>query len=89
VGPANCAGTLRIQNLAVPEATVAKKAKKGKLITYASGSFSILASKTLSVTVKLSKAGKRAIKGHHSLKAHANATLSDGHIKSSKITLRR
>jgi hypothetical protein len=89
VGRANCIGVLRIQSLPAPGATVARKAKKPKLITYASGSFSISAGKTLSVTVKLSKDGKRAIKGHHSLKAYANATLSDGHGKSSKITFRR
>jgi hypothetical protein len=89
VGPANCVGDLRIQNLPEPGATVAKKAKKRKPITYASGSFSISAGKTLSVTVKLSKDGKRAIKRHRPLKAYANATFSDGHGKSSKITFRR
>jgi hypothetical protein len=88
VGPANCVGVLRIQNLPEPGATAAKKAKKAKPVTYASGSFSISAGRTLSVTVRLSKDGKRAIKGHHSLKAYANATFSDGHDKSSKITFR-
>jgi hypothetical protein len=59
-----------------------------KTITYASGSFSIPAGKTLSVAVKLSKAGRTAVKGHHSLKAYANVTLSGGHDESAKITLK-
>lgn len=88
VGAANCVGVLRIQSRPTPGATVARKAKKPNLITYASGSFSISAGKTLSVTVKLSKDGKRAIKGHRSLKAYANAIFSGGHSKSSKITFR-
>ena len=87
-GPANCVGILRIQNLPQAGATLARKAKKSKPITYASGSFSISAGKTQSVTMKLSKEGKRAVKGHHSLKAYANATFSNGHAKSSRITFR-
>lgn len=88
VGSANCVGVLRIQNLPEPGATVARKTKRPKSITYASGLFSISAGKTLSVTVKLSKDGKRAIRGHHPLRAYANATFSNSHGKSSKITLK-
>jgi hypothetical protein len=89
VGPVNCAGTFRLQSLAAPGATAARKAKQRKVVTYASGSFSILAGRTQSVVVKLSKAGKRALKGRRLLEAYFNVTLSGGQGKSSKITLKR
>jgi hypothetical protein len=92
VGPTNCAGVLRIQNRSQPGATAARKAKKPKkpkTVTYASGSFSIAAGKRMSVTVRLSRDGKRAIKGHRSLRAYANATFAGGQRKSSKVTFKR
>jgi hypothetical protein len=89
VSSTDCAGALRIQNLAAPGAALAAKARKPKTITYASGSFSIRAGKSVSVIAKLSNAGMGAIKGHNSLRAYANATLADGHATSLKITLKR
>ena len=89
VGAANCAGSLRIQNRLAPGSKLARAAAEPKLITYASGSFSIPAGKTRSVTVKLSKAGKLAIKGHRSLKAYANVAFKGGRAVSLRVTLKR
>jgi hypothetical protein len=82
-GPLKCAGALRIGNhtpIAPP---------KAKVTTYAAGSFSIAAGKVQSLEVKLSSDGRRAVKGHRSLKAYAIATFSNGATATSPITLRR
>jgi hypothetical protein len=97
VGPANCLGTLLLQNLLSPGATLAKhsksskhsKSKKQRTMTYATGSFSISAGNTMSVVMKLTKAGRMAIKGHRSVKVYVNATITGGHPTSWKVTLRR
>lgn len=89
VGAADCAGKLLVQNLAAANATAAKKSKQPKRVTYASSSFSIAAGKSQSVKMQLSKAGKKAIRRHRSLKAYANATFTGGSVKSSKINLKR
>jgi glucose/arabinose dehydrogenase len=86
-GGGRCAGTLLIQSHAPSAAKTTKSSSKQKLITYASGAFSIPAGKTRSVTIKLSTFGKKAAAARHSLKAYANAKLSAGRLESSKITL--
>ena len=50
---------------------------------------SIAAGKAQWVEVKLSSDGRRAVKGHRSLKAYAIATFSNGATATSPITLRR
>jgi hypothetical protein len=89
VGAANCAGRLRIQNRRAPGSKLARTAAKHKLITYASGSFSIPAGKTRSVRVRLSKAGRLAIRARRSLKAYANVTFKGGRAVSLGVTLKR
>ena len=79
-GAANCVGTLRIESRA---------SGATRRVTYAIGAFSIPAGATRSVTAKLAKAGRKALKRHRSLTAYANATFQDGRVTSTKITLRR
>jgi hypothetical protein len=88
-GAANCIGNLVLQNLAAPGATIASRSHKVKTITYGTTSFSILPGKTVSIVVRLSKAGKGALKRRTSLPVWANATLAGGQSRSWRITLRR
>jgi hypothetical protein len=89
VGAASCVGRLTFQNLVAPGATIASSGKKAKSITYGTASFSIAAGRTESVVVKLSKAGKAALKRRKSLPVWVNATLAGGNARSWRITLRR
>jgi hypothetical protein len=89
VGAANCVGRLILQNVIAPSATVASRRKKPKTITYGKASFSISAGRTRSVVVKLSKAGRIALKRHRSLTVWVNANLTGSQPKSWKLTLRR
>jgi hypothetical protein len=92
VGPANCIGTFRIQSFVPDGAILAThrkgKARKRKRITYASGSFSIPAGKTRSVTARLSRIGKRVARRHRSLRVYVNVALSGGQIKTWRIRLK-
>jgi hypothetical protein len=89
LGAANCVGRLILQNLVAPGATIASSRRKAKTITYGTASFSIAAGKTMPVVVKLSKAGKAALKRHKSLPVWVNTTLAGGQSRSWRITLRR
>ena len=77
-GAGDCTGTLRIQSRAT-----------GKRRTYASGTFYVPAGTTASLKLKLSKAGRKAARGHRPLRAYANATFGDGRVTSARITLKR
>ena len=87
VGAATCKGVLLIQSHPPSAAATAKKSSQPKLVTYASGVFSIPAGQTRSMTITLSKPGKRAAGTGRSLTAYANARFSAGHLESAKITL--
>ena len=81
---AACKGTVRIRNR-----STAAAAARAKLITYATGSFSLRAGATASVATRLSADGRRALKHRRSLKAIAVVTLSTRRTVSAPVTLRK
>ncbi len=89
---ANCIGNVLLQNAEQPGATIARaKKRKGKkhlgVVIYGSAAVNIPAGAKGTVTLKLNATGKKATKGHKSVKAWANFML--GSTKLSKpITLR-
>jgi hypothetical protein len=89
VGEADCTGTLKIQSRPASGGTAARKSKRAKTITYASSSFSVGAGLTGSVKAVLSKAGRKAVGRHRSVRAYANVRFADGRVTSARITLRR
>ncbi len=81
---AACKGTVRIRNRSASGAGA-----RGKLITYATGSFSLRAGATGSVAARLSADGRRVLKHRRSLKAYAVVTLSTRRTVSAQVTLRK
>ena len=73
-GDVICEGVLRLQNAAARQPTVARK----KTITYGTGSFKIAAGRRQTVKVRLSKRGKRLIRGRKTVRVYANAIPSGG-----------
>lgn len=91
---ANCAGTINLQNaLQAGAARVASrhKAKKPKLVSYGTASFSLKAGTTGKVKVKLNTAGRKLVKAHKKTKVWANVRFSSGggKPKSTRVTLKR
>jgi hypothetical protein len=60
-----------------------------KALVYATGSFSISAGKTSSVTLKLTKAGRAAIKSRRCVRVYATTTLTGGQNSAHMVTLKR
>jgi hypothetical protein len=83
---AACKGTVRIRNRSTAATATGARAK---LMTYATGSFSLRAGATASVATRLSADGRRALKHRQSLKAFAVVTLSTRRTVSAPVTLRK
>jgi hypothetical protein len=86
---ADCLGSVSLQNIEQPGATIAKRKasrKKARAITYGTGSVSVKAGTSATVKVKLTTTGKRATKGHRKLVVWANFTLGKTKL-SKRITL--
>ncbi len=90
----NCSGVLSLQN-AQPGGTASlaskKKAKKPKLVSYGTGTFSLKAGATGKVKVKLNAVGRKLVKAHKQVKVWANVrfTTGGGRSKSTRVTLKR
>jgi hypothetical protein len=69
-----CEGILRLQNAGARQATAALSKKAGKLVTYGTGSFKIAPGAKQTVKVKLSKRGKKLVRGRKTVRVYANAT---------------
>ncbi len=90
----NCTGVLNLQSgRPAGAASVAskRKAKKPKLVSFGTASFSLKAGTTGKVKVKLNAAGRRLVKAHKQVKVWANVrfTAGGGKAKSTRVTLKR
>jgi hypothetical protein len=93
----DCTGTLALQNAQLAglarmaRKTKKPKAKKPKIVSYGSASFSLKAGTTGKIKVKLNGAGRKLLKGKKTVKVWANArfTSGGGAPKSVRITLER
>lgn len=90
----NCAGVLSLQSAQLAGAASAaskKHARKPKLVSYGSASFSLKAGATGKVKVKLNVAGRKLLKGRTRAKVWANVrfTKGGGRPKSTRVTLKR
>ncbi len=90
----DCAGLLNLQSAQLAgaaQAAAKKKAKKPKVLSYGTASFSIKAGTTGKVKVKLNAAGRRLVKAHKKSKVWANVRFSSGGGRptSTHLTLKR
>jgi hypothetical protein len=90
----NCSGLLNLQSAQLAgaaQAAAKKKAKKPKVLSYGTASFSIKAGTTGKVKVKLNAAGRRLVKAHKKSKVWANVRFSSGGGRptSTRLTLKR
>lgn len=85
----DCRGNIALQN--APAGGLARVAAKARPVTYGTATFSIKAGTTARVKVKLSAAGRRAVRRSHRVRAWANLAFSSGggSAKSIKVTLSR
>jgi len=72
-----CEGILRLQNAGAPS-TAARSKTASKVVTYGKGSFKIAPGASQTVKVKLSKRGKRLVRGRKTVRVYANATPNGG-----------
>jgi len=79
-GDVICEGTLRLQNTGARQPTAARSKKASKVVTYGTGSFRIAPGGSQTVKVKLSKRGKRLVRGRKTVRVYASATPSGGKI---------
>jgi hypothetical protein len=70
------------------KAAVAHVSKARKTVTYGKATFKIAAGKRQTVKVKLSRRGKRLIRGRRKVRVYANATLGTK-VFSKKIALKK
>jgi hypothetical protein len=75
-----CKGVLRLQSAAARRPAAAPSSKAKKLVTYGTGRFNIGPGTSKTVKVKLSKRGRRFVRGRKSVRAYANATPNGGKI---------
>jgi len=75
-----CEGILRLQNKGARQPTAARSKKSRKVVTYGTGSFKIAPGGSQTVKVKLSKRGKKLVRGRKRVSVYANATPSGGKI---------
>jgi hypothetical protein len=85
-GDVICEGILRLQNAGVRQATAARSKK---LVTYGKRTFKIAARSRKTVKVKLSKRGRRLVRGRKTVRVYANVTPSGGKTLSKKMKLKR
>lgn len=90
----NCAGVINLQSAqlaGLANAASKKHAKKPKVVSYGTASFSLKANTTGKVKVKLDVAGRKLLKAHGNVKVWANVrfTAGSGKPKSTRITLKR
>jgi hypothetical protein len=87
-GNAICEGILRLQNAGPGQATTARSRERRKIVTYGKGSFKVAAGASKAVKAKLSRRGRRLVRGRKKVRVHANVTLAGGRIFSKKIALK-
>jgi len=84
-----CEGILRLQNAGARQQSAARSTKARKAVTYGTGSFKIAPGGRKTVKVKLSKRGKRLVRGRRTARVDASATPNGGKITFRKIRLKR
>jgi hypothetical protein len=84
-----CEGILRLQNARAPQPTATRSKTAKKVVTYGTGRFKITPGSSKTVKARLSRRGKKLIRGRKTVRVYANATPSGGKvIFSKKIALK-
>jgi hypothetical protein len=87
---AACRGFLQLQNAAPAGVNAAStKARKPRVVTYATTTFSVAAGRRKTLSPALSSAGRQLLRSHRTAHVYANFTLGGARRYSRKITLHR
>lgn len=79
-----CKGILRLQSAGARQSTAARTRKAEKVITYAKRRFEIDPGRSKTVKARLSKRGRKLVRGRKTVAVYANATLRGGKATFSK-----
>jgi hypothetical protein len=87
-GDVVCEGILRLQAVGARQPSAARTSKANKVVTYATGRFKISPGSTKTVRARLSKRGRKLLRGRKTVHVYANATLGAGQAIRKKIALK-